>query len=54
MHTDYRPKLTTGIDEDMRVLQKAMEDNNAMLFLQLKLSKSDILSLRFKHAMNIL
>lgn len=52
--TDMRPKRTTGIPDDMRSLQKAIEDNNAVLFMQLRFTKEEVLALRFQHSMNLL
>ena len=41
-------------EKELNVLQKAIEDSNHMLLIQLKLKPKELLTLRFKHSMNIL
>jgi hypothetical protein len=41
-------------DEEMRNLQLAIEENNLKKFLSFNLTKLEILSMRFKHSLNIL
>lgn len=44
----------TGLDGEMRILQKALEENNSMLFIQLTLKPEEVVTMRFKHSMNML
>lgn len=41
-------------EKELMILQKAIEEGNHVLLRQLKLKTKELLSLRFKHSMNIL
>lgn len=44
---------TPELDQETRNFQAAVEENNLARFLQFNLSKIEILSLRFRHSLNI-
>ncbi len=41
-------------EKELLILQKAIEESNHMLMIQLRLKPKELLNLRFKHSMNIL
>jgi len=43
-----------GLEKEMLILQKALEDNNAVLFIQLRLKPEEVVTMLFKHKMNML